>query len=208
MTPSRWKPYQVIVFFGIVLCCIIALGVYFFDFFAGSATVGFGKTGVVRGTGLFYVYMLGFPVSLVVCYPIFLLKRFGTGALIFLPYAIIGFPVEYYYELYQTPALKGLWSVFGWCLLGLLSGLSADVAYRFLPARLSPGLRAFLVGCVLGAATFLFNLGALVTFYVAPLSFDPGAFAGLAYFGAPWLFAHSGFGSFCAWALLSARRDE
>jgi len=201
---TRWKPWQIILLFGLLQCGVTALGVYFFDYFAGSATVGFGRMGPVFGTGMFFVYMLGFLNALLVLLPMHRLGFFGAAALIYLPYAVIGLPVEYYYEVLLTPALKGFWAVAGWCAVGPLTGLSADLANRFLPRSLPPGLRAVLIGAVLGAAGFGLTLLGLAVFYKAPLATDPGSFAGLAYFGAPWLVVHSALGGLAAWAL--ARR--
>ena len=72
--------------------------------------------------------------------PILLLQRFGVGMLVYLPYAITGLFVEYYFELVAEHNLTSYWGVIGWCALGLAIGLSADLAYRYLPAHWSPRL--------------------------------------------------------------------
>ena len=133
---AGWKPWQIILLFGVLQCGVTALGVYFFDYFAGSATAGFGVMGQVWGTGMFFVYMLGYLNALIVVLPIQRLGFFGVGALIYLPYAVIGLPVEYYYEWVLNPALKGPLAVVGWCALGPLIGLCADLAHRYLPRKL------------------------------------------------------------------------
>ena len=65
----KWqlKPWQTILLFSILLFVIIGLGTFFFDFFAGSATVGFGiqPTGEVKGTSMFFLYMIGYFTALV-----------------------------------------------------------------------------------------------------------------------------------------------
>lgn len=37
------KPWQTILLFSILLTVVTGIGTFFFDFFAGTATVGFGK---------------------------------------------------------------------------------------------------------------------------------------------------------------------
>jgi len=199
---ARWKPWQVLLVFGLLQCGLTSLGVYFFDYFAGSATVGFGRMGPVGGTGMFFIYMLGFLNALVVLIPVHQLGFFGAGALVYLPFFVIGLPVEYYYEVRLNPVLKGLWAVLGWCLTGPLAGLGADLAHRYLPHSLPPGWRASLTGLALGAGSYLFTLAALAFFYTVPLSIEAGSFAGLSYFCLPWLLAHSALGGLTAGALV------
>ena len=91
---NRW---QTVLLFGFLLMIVYALGTYFFDFLAGSATVGFGKMGEVWGIGMFFIYMIGYFVAIIVILPILIFKNFGIGTLIFLPYAIVGFFIEYYF---------------------------------------------------------------------------------------------------------------
>jgi hypothetical protein len=187
--------------FGILQSAITAIGVYFFDFFAGSATAGFGIQGKVPGTGMFFVYMLGYFNALVVILPILLIKRFGVGAMVYLPYAVVGFFVEYYYEWLKEPVLVGPLAVVGWCLFGIATGFSADLTFRFLPTSLDERLRSVLMGVVLGAAHFVLTVVALRFFYTSGLDTKPGSFVGVAYFGLPWLIANSTFGGYTAWAI-------
>jgi hypothetical protein len=198
---SRWKPWQILLLFAILQCGLTALGVYFFDYFAGSATVGFGRMGEVFGTGMFFVYMLGYLNALIVLLPVQRLGFFGVAALVYLPYALVGLPTEYYYEYWLNPSLKGLWAVAAWCAVGPAAGLAADLAHRFLPRAMPPGLRAALTGLALGAASYSFTLLGLATFYKVALDTGAGAFAGQTYFGLPWLLVHSALGGFTAWAL-------
>ena len=198
---NRW---QTIILFGFLLMIIYALGTYFFDFFAGEATVGFGSMGQVWGIGMFFIYMIGYFVAIIVILPILIFKNFGTGTLIFLPYAIIGFFVEYYYEWLSVQNLKGVWAVFVWSAVGLLIGLSADITYRYLPIKMSLKLKSIIMGMVLAVANFLLTFIVLRFCYkialpVSPV--EPGSFLGVAYFGLPWLIINSGFGGFTAYAI-------
>ena len=196
----RLKSWQTILLFGILLCAIVALGTFFFDFFAGSATMGFGVMGEVRGTGMFFVYMIGYFNALVVILPILLIRRFGVGTAVYLPYAVVGFFVEYYYEWIKEPVLVSPWAVVGWCIFGLATGFSVDLAYHFFPFRLSERLRAIIMGIVLGCVNFLLTLVALTFFYISNQN-GPGSFLGLAYFCLPWLIVDSGFGGYTAYAI-------
>ncbi len=195
------KPWPTILLFGILHSAITALGVYFFDFFAGTATVGFGVQGQVKGTGMFFVYMLGYFNALVVILPILLLRRFGVGAMVYLPYAVVGLFVEYYYEWLKEPVLVGPLAVVGWSLFGILTGLSADLSFKFLPTSFDERIRSALTGGILGVTNFVLTLIALRFFYTSGLATDPGSFLGLAYFGLPWLIANSLLGGYTACAL-------
>jgi hypothetical protein len=205
-TLARWKRWQVLLLFATAQCGITALGVYFFDFFAGTATLGFGRMGPVSGTGMFFIYMLGALNALVVLLPVYRVGFFGVAALVYLPWAVIGFPVEYYYEWVLNRSLRSPWAVLGWCAMGPAAGLCADLAHRFLPRSLPPGWRATLTGAALGAGSYLTTLAALAFFYAQPLSTAPGSYAGLSYFGLPWLLLHSALGGYAAWALAGQAR--
>lgn len=180
---------------------VYALGTYFFDFFAGTATEGFGVMGEVYGTGMFFIYMIGYFVSIIIILPVLIIKRFGIGILIYLPYAVIGFFVEYYYEWVLESTLISPWGAFGWCAFGLIIGLSVDLTYRFLPKRMSLKVRSIIMGIVFSLMVFITTLMALIFFYKEPLSLSPvhpGSFLGVAYFGFPWLLVNSGFGGYTA----------
>ena len=194
----RLKPWQTILLFGLLQTALIGVTTFFFDYFAGAATLGFAVWPKVGGTGLFYVYMIGYFNALVVILPVLLLKRFGVGMAIYLPYALIGIPVD---MLLDAGTLISPWAAVGWGLVGLAAGLSVDLAYRYLPGQLTERTRAILMGIVLGAASFLLNLLAQSFFYRTPLPTDPGSFIGMAYFGVPWLLVTSAFGGYTAYAL-------
>lgn len=202
---ARWKPWQILALFAFLQCSLTGLGVYFFDYFAGSATVGFARLGPVGGTGMFFIYMLGFLNTLVVLIPVLRLGFIGAGVLVYSLWALVGLPTEYYYEWVLNRSLRGVWAVAAWCAAGPLNGLAADLAHRFLPRSLAPALRAALTGVALGAACYLTTLAALGFLYTVPLDAGPGAFAGLTYFGLPWLLVHSALGGFTAWALSNPR---
>jgi hypothetical protein len=200
----RLKRWQTILLFGFLLMIIYALGTYFFDFFAGQATVGFGRMGQVWGIGMFFIYMIGYFVAIIIILPILIFKNFATGTLIFLPYAIIGFFVEYYYEWLSVQNLKGVWAVFAWSAVGLLIGLPADITYKYLPVKISLKLKSIIMGAVLAVANFVLTFIVLRFCYkialpVSPI--EPGSFLGVAYFGLPWLIINSGFGGFTAYAI-------
>ncbi len=207
-TYLKWKlnRWQTILLFGFLLMIVYALGTYFFDFLAGSATVGFGKMGDVWGIGMFFVYMIGYFVAIIVILPILIFKNFGIGLLIFLPYAIVGFFVEYYYELIAVPALKGIWAVFVWAIIGLLIGLSADITYKYLSKKINLKLKSIVMGVILSITDFILTFIVLMYCYNIPMQIspvDPGNWFGVAYFGLPWLIVNSGFGGFTAYAIFN-----
>lgn len=196
----RFKPWQIILVFGILLCLIYGLGSFTLDYFAGGATAGFGVWPEVDGVGMFFVYILSFYMTLVVVLPILIIRRFGVGMAVYLPYAIIGLFMEYYVEWVAEHSLRSPWGAVGWCVIGLAIGLSADLAYRFLPAHLTERSRAVITGVVMGVTNFLLVIVALTFFYVARQS-GPGSFLGVAYYGLPLLLANSAFGGYTAYAI-------
>ncbi len=204
----KWKlsMWQTIILFSFLVMVVHALGTYFFDYFAGTATIGFGKMGEVTGIGMFFIYMTGYFTAIIIILPILLFKKFGIGTMIFIPYAVICFFVEYYYEWHsvQFQVLRGIWAVFGWAIVGLLIGLSADVAFRFLPYRVSVRLKSIIAGMLTGIVNFILTLLAMLFFYRSPMPVSPvvhGSFLGVAYFCLPWLIINSGFGGYTAYAI-------
>jgi hypothetical protein len=129
--------------------------------------------------------------------------RFWAGTAAFIPYAVLGFFPEYYFEWMTQQSLKGLWGVFAWCLIGPLVGLLGDLAYRYAPATLSPKSRAIVTGAVLGAAIFFTTLFALTTFYVqASMDSHLRYFVTGWYFSLPWLVINGGFAGYTAYAMI------
>lgn len=201
-TKALWnlRPWQAILVFGLLLCFVYGFGSFTFDYYAGAATAEFGVWGEVGGVGGFFTYVMGYFIALVIVLPILLIKRFGVGFAVYLPYAISGLFVEYYMDWVLVRNLVGLWGVAGWCVLGLVTGLGADMAYRYLPAQLSEKWRSIGIGLIIGISTFLSWLVALTYFYVERQT-GPGSYLGIAYYGIPFLLLTSGFGGFTAYAI-------
>jgi hypothetical protein len=197
---SSLKRWGIIIIFGFLLCIIYAFGSFTLDYYAGAATLRFGVMGPVSGIGMFFIYILGFYIALVVVLPILIIKRFGVGVAVYLPYAIAGLFVEYYMEWVTTRALVSIWAVVGWCVIGLVTGFSADLAYWLLPSRFSERLRAITTGVVLVLVTFALVLVALTFFYVERQT-GPGSFLGIAYYGLPLLILNGAFGGYAAYAI-------
>jgi hypothetical protein len=194
---------KVVLRFSFLLQIVFVMCIYFWDYYAGQATAGFGvESDRYMGIGMFYIYVMAFFLSLIVLSAIFKANKvFGIGFMVFIPYAIIGFFVEYYYEI---DVLKGVWAVFGWCLIGLLVGLSADISFKLLKEQTSLRERyvASLTGIIMNFTYFVLVAIALETFYLSGNGFSgPGSFLGVAYFGLPWMLIHGYFGGYLAWAM-------
>lgn len=202
-TKPLWKlkPWQTILIFAIILCCIYGFGSFTFDYFAGAATAGFGVWGEVGGVGMYFTYVMAYFIALVVVLPILVIRRFWVGMAVYSIYALSGLYLEYYFELVVEQNLVGYWAVAGWCVLGLATGLCADLAYRFLPSRLSEKWRAVLTGLTVGIATFVAVTIAISFFYVAKeLAYSANYFS-IAYYGVPFMLVSSGFGGYTAYAI-------
>ncbi len=197
----RLKSWQIVLVFGLLLSAIYGFGSFTFDFYAGSATAGFGVMGDISGIGMYFTYILAYFIALVVVLPILLIRRFGVGTAVYLPYAVGGLFVEYYMEWVLTRSLVSVWAVAGWCALGLATGFSADLAYQFLPSRLDDRWRAIATGVAVGLATFLSVAVALSFFYVGEKAITPGTYLGVAYYGAPFMLISSAFGGYTAYAI-------
>lgn len=197
--PGFWPT---VLLYDFLLIVLTTLATFFFDFFAGTATLGFGVQphGEVRGTGMFYLYMSGYFTALIVVLPMLRLGRFWTATAIYLPFVILGFPIGYYFEWVRERTWAAWWSGFGWTFGFLAVGLCADVTFLFL-TRCSDRIRAVVTGIVIGLASFLASLACLRLVYRAPHPTGPGFFQGLAYFGLPWLLANSAFGGYTAYAI-------
>ncbi len=180
--PVRWRlqAWQTILLFSILEMALTGFGT-FFDIY--------GRI------GSFYVYIVSYFNALIVILPILLLRRFGVGTAIYLPYAIVGFFLEYSLEQH---ILVSIWGTVGWCVFGLATGFSADLAYRFLPVP--ERWRAILMGIVMGSVNFLLTLVAVSFFYTVHPP-EPYTFAGIAFFALPWLILNSAFGGYTAYAL-------
>ncbi len=197
----RLKSWQLILIFAVLLCLIYAFGSFTFDYFAGGATGGFGVWPEVGGVGMYFTYVMAFFIALVVVLPILIIKRFWVGMAIYSLYALSGLFVEYYMDWVLTRVLVGLWAVPGWCVLGLATGLCADLAYKYLPARLSERWRAVLIGLTVGVATFVAVTIALSFFYIKEDVTYPANYFSVAYYGVPFMLISSGFGGYTAYAI-------
>ena len=202
---QKWhlKAWQTILLFGFVLLVITGPSVFFFDYLAGSATLGFGvsPSSGFHGIGMFYLYMISYFSSLIVILPALLTRRFGTATAVFLPYVIIGFPINYYFEWVTEHTWVAPWAGLGWTAAFLLTGLSVDLALRYLPNKLAPAWRPALSGVIMGLVSFIVTVAALDFVYIGPLPTNAGSFVGIAYFGLPWMVISSAFGGYTAHAL-------
>lgn len=186
---------------------LLTICIFFWDFYAGVETKGFGVLENNKGLGMFFVYKITYFNSLVVVLAIVKSEKFGMGFFVWLPYAVIGFFVEAYFELILTEVLINIWAVVGWCSIGLISGFSADLTYKFLKEKTSVKeiYVAGLTGVAINSVYFIGVILALSFFYkigYAAGAFDnPASFLGLAYFGLPWMLINAFFGGFTAYAL-------
>jgi hypothetical protein len=185
---------------------LLNFSIFFWDFFAGQFTQPFFVLEPYYGVAMFYVYMISFFTSFLVLWGILRSDKFGMGFMIWLPYAIIGLVVEAYFELILNPVLKGYWGVIGYCVFGLLTGLSADITFKICQDRLKMRgeIAAGIAGVIMSMVYFLTILIAISFFYLesTPLSWqDPSTFTGLAYFGLPWMIFNAFFGGIAAYAI-------
>jgi hypothetical protein len=183
---------------------MLTLNIFFWDFYSGYNTQGFGVLDPYYGMGMFYVYMIGYFNSLIIILAILSYSKFGMGFYIWIPYAIIGFFVEAYFEL---DVLINIWAVVSYCMFGLITGLSADTFFIFLrnKSKIDLGIVSGLTGIIMSLVYFSLTFIALAFFYKAGYSagsfLDPGSFLGVAYFGLPWLIINAFFGGFTAYHL-------
>ncbi|MFX0181720.1 MAG: hypothetical protein ACFE95_01460 [Candidatus Hodarchaeota archaeon] len=191
--------------FSLVLQIVLFFSIFFWDYYAGQLTAGFGVEGKhYLGIGNFYIYVISFLLSLIVVSAIYKGNQFGIGFSIFIPYAIIGFFVEYYYEVIKNPVLRGEWAVIGWCLVGLLVGLSADSSFKILTekTKLKEEYSAGLTGVILNLTYFFLTWFAHEVFYINnTVLTGSGSFLGIAYFTVPWMIIHGFFGGLLAFYL-------
>jgi len=143
-------------------------------------------------------YFMALPVML----SILALRRFGAGTVVFLPYAVIGFFAVYYMDYVTLHTMRTVWGAVAWCLGGLLTGLAADLAYRFLPHRILERWRAVLVGLVVGLGIYLTPLIAMTFFYIPhPLESHYYMFTTRIVYSLSWLLVNGGFAGYTAYAI-------
>ncbi|MFX1467500.1 MAG: hypothetical protein ACFFB8_02470 [Promethearchaeota archaeon] len=183
---------------------LLNFSIFFWDFFSGTDTQGFGVLEPYYGLPMFYVYMISYFSSLIVVYAILRTRRFGMGFFLWLPYAVIGFFVEAHFEI---EVLISIWGVIGYCIFGLITGLSADISYKFLKEKTSINEKIIsgLTGVIMSLTYFLTTIIAIGFFYKAGWSAgtftDPGSFLGVAYFAFPWMIINAFFGGFTAYSI-------
>lgn len=204
MVEKNQNHLKIWVVHSFLLMVVLNFSIFFWDFFSGTDTLGFGVIEPYRGLPMFYVYMISFFSSLIVVSAILRSQKFGMGFLLWLPYAIIGFFVEAYFEL---ELLVSIWGVIGYCAFGLLTGLSADIFYLLLnnKTRLNKKIITGLTGIIMSLTYFFLILIAIGFFYKTGWgggSFDdPGTYLGVAYFMLPWMVLNAYFGGYCAYAI-------
>jgi hypothetical protein len=98
--------------------------------------------------------------------------------------------------------MLSVWGAVTWSLGGLLTGLAADLAFRFLPRSISEKWRAVLIGVVVGLGIYLTPLIAMTFFYVPqpPESHYYYFTARIAY-SLSWLLINGGFVGYTAFAI-------
>lgn len=183
---ASWKP--------IVVGSLALVGIYMLGAMIDASGVS--------GTCMFI--LMPYFAAIAVVYPLLAANRFGTGILVFLPYAVVGFFPLYYFDYLQSGALLGLWAVFLWAATGPLNGACLDLT-MILTARLSSARRAIAAGAVMQAMTFLTVLIGFTYLYhpSAPGIGHLHFFNREWYFTLPWMVLNGAFGGWAAYALFS-----
>jgi len=191
MISTKWKPWAVILVWGLLLVAVLMVGAVI-------------ELAGVSGTCMF-VLVPAFA-AMAATYPILRVGRFGTGVLTYVPYAVIGFVPLLVFDWLQDHSLRGLWAVFVWMASSPLIGLCADLAHR-LAARLGDRARAMITGAAVQAATFVVMLLGLMYLYVDPSAADSHLrlFDTWYWFTLPWMAVNGAFGGFAAHALAHPR---
>lgn len=156
----------------------------------------------VSGTCMFI--LVPYFAAIAAVYPVLAVNRFGTGILVYLPYALIGFFPLYYFDWLQSGALVGLWAVFVWSATGPLIGACLDLTMA-LTSRLNKATRAITAGAVMQAATFFMILLGF-TFLYHPTAAGAGHlhfFNREWFFTLPWMAVNGAFGGYTAYSLIS-----
>lgn len=143
-------------------------------------------------------YFMTLPAML----SILVLRRFGAGTVVFLPYAIIGFYPVYYMDYLTLHTMTSIWGAIAWCLGGLLTGLAGDLAFRILPYRIPEKWRAILVGVVIGLGIYLTPLITMTFFYIPhPPESHYYMFTTRIAYSLSWLLVNGGFAGYTAYAI-------
>ena len=182
---KKVKPVFIMIFFSALLFILTSWGI-FFD--------------LASNIGYFFFYIICYFFALIVLLPILIIKRFGVGFLLFIPYAVIGSFIDFYMEWVKNPVLKNPLNAIGWGIFALLIGLSADISYKFLPDFSSKFWKPVIIGIIIGVVNFLLSMIALKYFYLTEELFFT-KFISIAYWAFPWLLINSAFGGYTAYTI-------
>jgi hypothetical protein len=176
--------------FGAIHFAVMSYGAFVIEFFQG------GCQWIVPA------FFMVLPAML----SILTLRRFWAGTAVFLPYALIGFFMVYALDYATYHTMTSIWGAVAWSLGGLLTGLAADLAFRFLPRTLSEKWRASLVGVVIGLGIYLTPLITMTFFYIPqpPESHYHQFTTGIVY-SLSWLLVNGGFAGYTAYLLTKGR---
>lgn len=182
-TKSRHRTWLSILIYGILLFFVFS----FFTMFE-----------IIVTNGVCFVYTISYFLSFTVVLAIRRVGAFGTGAAVFLPYAILGFFMEYWFDYVETPRLIAGWAAAIWSLNGPLAGFAADLAHRHLPRTIKLQYRSAITGMILSFSYFLLTLLTLAFLYAKP---DLTHYLNGIYFTLPWLLVSGCFGGYTAYAM-------
>lgn len=152
--------------------------------------------------GCMYVTPIFFMVFVLV-YPAARLRRFGAATAVFILYATVGSFIEYQMQWVSERQLASPWGGLAWGLLGVLVGLTTDLAFRFFPSTLAPAWRGALAGALAGLAFFATTYVAMTTLYASPASQQSHFvfFSSRALFSTVWMALNGAFAGYCAIAM-------
>jgi len=181
------KPWKTILIWGFAVVAVLML----------AAVIEYSG---VSGTCMFILM----PYFAAICgaYPVLALNRTGTGILVFVPYALIGFAPLYFFDYLQSHLLVGLWAVFAFSATGPLIGAALDIA-NLLTVRSAERTRAICIGATMQAMTFAVTLLGLRYLYV-PTSSMAGHlhfYTREWFFTLPWMAVNGAFGGYTAYTL-------
>jgi hypothetical protein len=181
------RSWKTILIWGLGLVAVLMVGALI----DGSA---------ISGTCMFI--LMPYFAAITTTVPVIAVNRFGTGILVYVPYALIGFFPLYYFDWLQSGALIGLWAVFVWSATGPLIGVCLDLA-NLLAGRFSARTRAIAVGATMQAVTFVIMLVGLKYLYTPTSSMSSHLyfFDREWFFTLPWMVVNGAFGGYTAYAL-------
>ncbi len=143
-------------------------------------------------------YFMALPVML----SILILRRFGAGTVVFLPYSLLGFFMVYYMDYVTLHTMRSVWGAVAWSLGGILTGLAADLAFHFLPIRFPEKWRAILIGIVVGIGIYLTPLISMTFFYIPqPPESHYYLFTTRIVYSLSWLLVNGGFAGYTAYSI-------